>query len=456
MATGIHLFSFRTQKLSPSAAMVLIPQGIGRVARRQHLRDDFMRSICDFHIHSKYSRAVSQSMEPMTLSNWAERKGITVLGTGDFTHSGWLKELKEKLEPAEDGLFKIQDIRFILTSELSCIYAKNGRTRKIHLLVLAPDFKTVEKINVQLGWSSNLHSDGRPILGMDAKDLAKLILETNERCLVIPAHIWTPWFSLFGSASGFDTIEECFEELSDKIYAVETGLSSDPEMNWKLSQLNTKTIISNSDAHSPSKLGREANVFDLNALTYEEITKVIKENNKRVFKSTVEFYPEEGKYHFDGHRKCNVSLNPIETKKIKSICPVCHKPLTIGVLSRVESLADQEADSKGRVPFKSLIPLEEIIADVWSVGPKSKRVEGEYLRLTDLHPEFEILLDISQRELDSIVEAEIAKGIIDAREGRVTRIAGYDGVFGIISVSGRTERRQKVAVEKTQKQIELF
>jgi len=423
-----------------------------------------MKIICDFHIHSKYSRAVSQGMEPITLSNWAERKGITVLGTGDFTHPGWLKELKEKLEPAENGLFRPKSqisnlksqTRFILTAELSCIYTKNGRTRKIHLLVLAPDFQAVEKINAQLSWSFNLVSDGRPILGIDAHNLAKLILETDERCLIIPAHIWTPWFSLFGSASGFDTIEECFEELSPQIYAFETGLSSDPEMNWRLSQLNNKTIISNSDAHSPSKLGREANVFDLDNLTYDEITRVIKENDKDKFKYTVEFYPEEGKYHFDGHRKCEISLSPEETKKHHNICPVCHRPLTIGVLNRVESLADQEINAEGRVPFKSLIPLEEIVSDVFSVGVKSKRVEEEYLRLTEIYPEFEILLDISERELNSLANPQIAKGIMDAREGRVTRVPGYDGVFGIISVTGKKEAKGRTEIKKEKQQIGLF
>ncbi|MCX6811104.1 MAG: endonuclease Q family protein [Candidatus Berkelbacteria bacterium] len=398
-------------------------------------------------------------MEPSTLSLWAKRKGILILGTSDFTHPGWLKELKEKLEPAEAGLFKPRDglaTRFILSSELSCIYTKNNKTRKIHLLILAPDFHTVEKINAQLAWSSNLNSDGRPILGMDAHDLAKLILETDERCMVIPAHIWTPWFSLFGSASGFDTTEECFEELSDKIYAFETGLSSDPEMNWKLSQLNNKTIISNSDAHSPSKLGREANVFEMDALSFDEISTIIKQNDKEKFKYTIEFYPEEGKYHFDGHRKCNISFTPAETKKNNNICSVCHKPLTIGVLNRVDSLADQEADKTGRVPFKSLIPLEEIMADVFNVGAKSKKVQDEYMRLTDVHPEFEILLDITQRGLEDLTTPEIAKGIIDAREGKVTRISGFDGVFGIISVTGRTERKEKVKAKKAEKQMGLF
>jgi uncharacterized protein (TIGR00375 family) len=418
-----------------------------------------MKLIADFHIHSKFSRAVSQDMEPLTLASWAERKGIFVLGTGDFTHPGWLKELKEKLVPAEPGLFMPKgdkQMRFILSSEISCIYSKNGKTRKIHLLFLAPDFHAVEKINAQLAWSSNLVSDGRPILGMDAKDLAKLVLDTDERCAVIPAHIWTPWFSLFGSASGFDTIEECFEELSPKITAFETGLSSDPEMNWKLRALNKKTIISNSDAHSPSKLGREANVFEIKELSYGEIASILKENNIDKFKYTIEFYPEEGKYHFDGHRKCDISYTPAETKKNNYLCPVCHKALTIGVLNRVESLADQEPNPSGRIPFKSLIPLEEIIADVFSVGAKSKKVEEEYLRMTSIYPEFEILLDVPEKEIKKITTIEVSQGIIDAREGRVTRIAGFDGVFGIISVTGRTERKEKVKSEKAEKQMGLF
>jgi PHP family Zn ribbon phosphoesterase len=227
-------------------------------------------------------------------------------------------------------------------------------------------------------------------------------------------------------------------------------------MNWKLSQLNTKTILSNSDAHSPSKLGREANVFEMEKISYDEISKIIKQNDKRVFKYTIEFYPEEGKYHFDGHRKCNISLSPVETIKLKNICPVCHKALTIGVLNRVGSLADQEADKTGRVPFKSLIPLEEIMADVFDVGAKSKKVQDEYMRLTNIHPEFEILLETSIRELEDLTTPEIAKGIIDAREGKVTRIAGYDGVFGIISVTGKTKRKEKVKADKAEKQIELF
>jgi len=418
-----------------------------------------MKIICDFHIHSKYSRAVSQNMEPITLSKWAQRKGIFVLGTGDFTHPGWLKELKTNLIPSESGLLRLKDgseTRFILSSEISCIYSKNNRTRKIHLLVLAPDFNTVEKINAQLGWSSNLLSDGRPILGMDAYNLAKLILETDERCMVIPAHIWTPWFSLFGSASGFDTVEECFEELSQKIYAVETGLSSDPAMNWQLSQLNNRTIISNSDAHSPSKLGREANVFEIENLSYSEITSILKTNDNKRFKQTIEFYPEEGKYHLDGHRKCNVVLTPKETKENNYLCPVCHKRLTIGVLNRVESLSDQKPDSKGRIPFKNLIPLEEIIADVFAVGSKSKKVEDEYMRITDRYPEFEILLNLPERELISLTASEIVKGIISAREEKVTRIPGYDGMFGIISVTGRTERKEKKAKKLAEKQMGLF
>lgn len=434
-----------------------------------------MKVIADFHIHSKYSRAVSAEMEPEILSLWAGRKGINLLGTGDFTHPGWLKELKEKLEPAENGLFqlnsklgtsnskqasnlnnRVQKTRFVLTVEISCIYTKNNKTRKIHLLILAPDFHAVEKINVQLSWSSNISSDGRPILGMDAKDLTKLIFESDPRCIVIPAHIWTPWFSLFGSASGFDTIIECFEELSSKIFVFETGLSSDPQMNWQLSQLNGKTIVSNSDAHSPSKLGREANVFELDELNYDSVANILKSNDIDKFKYTIEFYPEEGKYHYDGHRKCDVAFEPKVAEKNNYLCPKCGKPLTIGVLHRVLSLSDQKAKNEGRVPFKNLIPLEEIIADVWDIGAKSKKVTAEYLKMTNAISEFDILINTQKRELDDLTSPEIVQGIIDAREGRVTRIPGYDGIFGIISVSGRKARKDKVKVIKEEKQMGLF
>src|SRR4030042_4457766 len=304
-----------------------------------------MKFIADFHIHSKYSRATSRDMDLENLDKWTKIKGIKVLGTGDFSHPEWFKSLKDKLEPAEPGLFKIkkQDngTRFILTNEISCIYSKNNRVRKIHILILAPSFEAVEKINVQLGWIGNLKSDGRPILGLDAKELAKIVLGASEDCLVIPAHCMTPWFAIFGSKSGFDSIEECFEDLSKYIYAMETGLMASPDMLWRMPDGRKTALISNSDAHSPKKIGREANVFNTE-LSYKSIIEAIKTKDPKKFLYTIEFFPEEGKYHFDGHRNCDIRLSPAETKKYNGICPVCGKPLTVGVLNRVDELSDKK------------------------------------------------------------------------------------------------------------------
>jgi len=301
----------------------------------------------------------------------------------------------------------------------------------------------VEKINTQLGWIGNLKSDGRPILGLDAKELAKIVLNSSQECLVVPAHAWTPWFAIFGSKSGFNSIEECFEEYSKYIYSIETGLSSDPAMNWRLSSLDKITLISNSDAHSPQKIGREANVFDAE-LSYPAIIEAIKTKNPQKFLYTIEFFPEEGKYHFDGHRICGIKLSPQETKKYNGTCPVCGKPLTIGVLNRVEELADREEGFKpeGAVPFKSLVPLEEIIADVLSQGTGTKEVEKEYKNLIEkFGSEFNILLDVTREELGGITSPEIAEGIIRVREGRVVREPGYDGVYGKIKIFSQEEEK---------------
>ncbi len=399
-----------------------------------------MKFIADFHIHSKYSRATSPQTDLENLDKWARIKGVKVLGTGDFTHPEWLSEIKEKLEPAESGLFKLKKsdspTRFILTSEISCIYSKNGKVRKIHILVFAPSLDIVEKINAQLGWIGNLKSDGRPILGLDAKELIKIVLNTSQGCLVVPAHIWTPWFSLFGSKSGFDTTEECFEEYAKYIYAMETGLSSDPAMNWRLSVLDNITLISNSDCHSPQKIGREANVFETE-LSYEAIIEAIKAKDPQRFLYTIEFFPEEGKYHWDGHRNCNISFSPAETKKTGGLCPVCGKPLTIGVLNRVEELADRPGGFKpsNAVPFKSLIPLKEIIGEAMGVGPASKAVDKEYEKLINsFDNELKILLDVSLEEMQAVVQPEIAEGIIRVREGRAFVQPGYDGVYGKIGI----------------------
>ncbi len=409
-----------------------------------------MKFIADLHIHSKYSRATSKNMDLESLDKWAKIKGIKVIGTGDFTHPEWIANLKEKLKPAETGLFKLkkddQGTRFLLTSEISCIYSKNNKVRKIHILVFAPSFEAVEKINTKLNKIGNLKSDGRPILGLDAKELAKIVLESDPTCMVVPAHIWTPWFSLFGSKSGFDSIEECFEEYSKYIYAMETGLSSNPAMNWKISALDKITLISNSDCHSPQKLGREANVFDTE-LSYPAITEVLKTKNSKKFLYTIEFYPEEGKYHFDGHRNCNVVLSPKETKKYGEICPVCGKPLTVGVLNRVEKLADRKEGfiPPNHIPFKSLVPLNEIISDVIGVGVASKAVGIEYDNLINkIGSEFEILLNTKESALKKVTSVEIAEGIIKVRDGKVFKSPGYDGVFGKISVSSKDKEKLSI------------
>jgi len=419
-----------------------------------------MRFIADFHIHSKYSRATSPDMDLECLDKWAKIKGIKVLGTGDFTHPEWFKNLKEKLKPAEPGLFKLkqetrqpdnQTTRFILTTEISCIYSKKNRVRKVHIIIFAPSFEAVDNINARLGLIGNLKSDGRPILGLDAKELAKIVLGASADCLVVPAHIWTPWFSLFGSKSGFDSIEECFEEYSKYIYAGETGLSSDPAMNWRLSALDKIALISNSDSHSPSKVGREANVFELPFLSYDSIATAIKTKDPQNFLETIEFFPEEGKYHYDGHRSCEIVLSPKESKKYNGICPACGKPLTIGVMNRVEELADRAEGFKPKnaIPFKSLVPLGEIIAESLGMGVSAKQVQLEYKNLIKkFGSEFKILLDATESELEFAALPEIAEGIIRVREGKVYIEPGYDGVYGKVKIFSRGEQKT-ISKQKT-------
>jgi len=428
-----------------------------------------MKFIADFHIHSKYSRATSKDMDLEYLDKWAKIKGIKVLGTGDFTHPDWFRNLKEKLEPAEPGLFVLKSeislksdlrgrtsekrnseleinskTRFVLTVEISCIYSKNNRIRKIHLLIFAPSFEAAEKINAQLGWIGNLRADGRPILGMDAKEAVKIAIEASEDCLVVPCHMWTPWFSIFGSKSGFDSLEECFDEYSKYIYAGETGLSSDPKMNWRLSALDKITLISNSDSHSASRIGREANVFDTE-LSYFAIVRAIKEKNPQRFLYTIEFFPEEGKYHYDGHRLCGVSFSPAESKKYNNLCPKCKKPLTIGVLNRVEELADRPEgfQPENAIPFKSLVPLEEIIADALGMGTGTKQVGAEYDKLvTAFGSEFAVLLDAEKQDLQNITLPEVVEGIMRVREGKVKVEPGYDGVYGKVKIFEEGEQRR--------------
>ena len=401
----------------------------------------------DLHIHSKYSRATSKDCNLEQLALWAHKKGLTLISTGDFTHPAWFKEIQEKLIPLDNGVFKLKpeiekqlfpqgtNVRFLLSVEISTIYKKWDKTRKVHHVVFAPDIAAAQNFRNKLGAIGNIVSDGRPILGLDSRDLLEVALESGEGSYIIPAHIWTPWFSALGSKSGFDSIEDCYGDLSEHIFAVETGLSSDPEMNWKVSKLDKYRLVSNSDAHSPSKLAREATVFDTNP-DYFSVMKALKTGDGYV--GTVEFFPEEGKYHEDGHRKCEVCLTPDETKKYKGICPVCGKPLTIGVLNRVMELADRDLKSDfkpetaGRV--FSLVPLAEIIAEIMQVGAQSKSVTTEYERLIQkFGPELFILQDapVEKIEKDSPM---LATALSRLREGKVIKHAGYDGEYGVIKL----------------------
>jgi uncharacterized protein (TIGR00375 family) len=415
-----------------------------------------MRFIADFHLHSKFSRATSKDMEVETLARWGKKKGISLLGTGDFTHPTYFAELRSKLIPLGNGLFELKKgekgVEFILTTEVSNIYTQGGKVRRIHNLIFAPSFEVAEAIRSKLGNLGKLSSDGRPIFSFTAKELVKMILDISADCLIIPAHAWTPWFSIFGANSGFDSIEECFGELSPHIYAIETGLSSDPEMNWRLSALDRITLISNSDAHSPSRLGREANAFAC-ALDYKEIIETIRKRDRKKFLFTIEFFPEEGKYHYDGHRQCGVIFSPSQTKANKYLCPSCHKKLTVGVIHRVEELSDRPEGfiPKNAIPSIHLIPLEEVIAEALGVRVGTKAVESEYDRLVERGgSEFKILLDATPDELASFVPAKILEGIIRMRQGKVSIIPGHDGVYGKIALF--TEKKEGESKE----QLKLF
>lgn len=411
-----------------------------------------MRFIADLHIHSKHSRATSKDMCPEGLFRWAQIKGIGVIGTGDFTHPLWMEELKENLEPASSGLYRLKrryeppdvpssckaDVFFMLTAEISSIYSKNGRVRKVHSILLAPGFKEAEAINKRLSGIGNLSADGRPILGLDAKRLLEIVLDASPEAMVIPAHAWTPHFSVLGSNSGFDSLHECFEELTPHIHAIETGLSSDPPMNRRLLSLNSITLVSNSDAHSPPKIGREANIFDTD-ISYHGITNAIKTGQG--FGGTIEFFPEEGKYHYDGHRLCGVSMPPQETIKHKYICPACGKRLTVGVMHRVEKLADAPAPiAAGAVPpFYSIIPFAEVLAEVFDAGVNTKKVQKEYFRLIEaLGNEFKILLDVPLSGIRDAASPEIRDRLKEAvekmRSGDVHISPGFDGQYGTIKI----------------------
>ncbi len=420
-----------------------------------------MKIIADLQIHSKYSRACSQDLNPGNIGKWADKKGIQVVGTGDFTHPKWLVELKEALVETKPGLYQLKDksakVYFLLSAEVSSIYKQGEKVRRIHNMILAPNFLAVDRIIAGLEKTgANLKSDGRPIMGVKCPDLVKIVLAADPKNVIIPAHAWTPHFGLFGSLSGFDTIEEAFGDQAKHIFAIETGLSSDPKMNWQISKLDKYSLVSNSDAHSLRKLGREANVFEIteNKLSYDEIMRMIKDKNPKEFLFTIEFFPEEGKYHLDGHADCKFSCLPKETKRLKGICPVCGKKLLVGVLNRIDALADREFGfvPNRAIPFKSVIPLEEVIAETVGSGI-GKKVLDTYERMVAKYPEFEILLDLSKEEIAKISDPMVAESVIRIREGRVEVEGGYDGVFGKIHIYEDKERERFF---KKAKQESLF
>lgn len=419
-----------------------------------------MPFVADIHLHSRWSRATSRDLTPENLHLWSMRKGIGVVGTADFTHPEWLAELRTKLVPADEGLYRLdpdlldaveegvapscrRDVRFLLTVEISSIYKRGGRTRKIHNVVCLPSFEHVDELNRRLGAIGNLKWDGRPILGLDSRDLLEICLDVCPEVLFIPAHIWTPHFAVLGASSGFDSLEECFDDMLPYIFAVETGLSSDPPMNSRLSMLDRFAVVSNSDAHSPAKLGREATCFDTE-VSYPAIYDALKTRDPERFTGTIEFYPEEGKYHHDGHRKCGISWRPPQTQAADGLCPECGKALTVGVLHRVEALADRDEDELTPVerPFEYLIPLDEVISSCVGVGPKSKRVQGIYHdMLQNLGPELEILRHVSPSRIAEYGQPMIAEGIRRMRCGEVTVAAGFDGEYGVIEVFTEKERK---------------
>ncbi len=395
----------------------------------------------DLHIHSKYSRATSKRMNPLELDRVARQKGIKVLATGDFTHPAYLDELEEQLEPAEPGLYVPKErpdgTRFMLTAEIANIFTQGGKGRRIHTVVCAPEFEVAREIQKALAGMGNIESDGRPIFGFPVKELVRLVMDISPRCFVIPAHIWTPWFSLFGAKSGFDSVEECFEEQSEHIYALETGLSSDPQMNWRLSALDRFVLVSNSDAHSPAKVGRECNLFSCQ-LSYDAMIEAMKEPAKG-FAGTVEFFPEEGKYHYDGHRACGVCLPPAETRRLNGICPVCGGRLTIGVLHRVEDLADREEGfvPPSALPNVHLVTLLESIMEALGSKSAGKKVMQTYDAMIEMGGnEMEILLWKDLDDLAQVASDEILLCLERMRAGKISIRPGHDGLYGEIHLLG--------------------
>lgn len=412
-----------------------------------------MNFIADFHIHSHFSLATSKELTPEHLDYWARIKGISLVATGDFTHPKWIAELKEKLEPSAPGLFRLKpglrlklpfcnpdtenrEVHFILSAEISNIYKKNGKVRKVHNLLYAPDFDAVDRMQQELGKIGNITSDGRPILGLDSRNLLELALNISKDIFFVPAHIWTPWFSVLGEKSGFDSVEECFEDLTDYVYAVETGLSTDPALNWMCSFLDRFTLLSNSDAHSPDRLGRNANRFDCE-MDYFSVLEAIKKADGKSFLGTIDMYPQEGKYHYDGHRKCGVCWNPVETLRNHGACPVCGRRVVVGVASRIAQISDRTDISlrPGKCGFKSIIPLPEILSEIHGAGGSSKKIKQLYAGLIQkVGSEFDVLLHSDLETIHAAGGPVLAEAIRRMRHGQVHVQEGYDGEYGVIKV----------------------
>ena len=411
-----------------------------------------MKFIADFHIHSKYSRATSNQLDLDELSKWAKIKGVGLLGTGDFTHPLWFELLKTKLNPTPHGLFEYQDAHFILTTEVNTLFYRGGKAKNVHHLIFCPSLASVEKINQELSFFGDLASDGRPLLTMEAKQLVKIVVGVEPRAFIVPAHAWTPHFAIFGSQSGFDSVEECYEEEARNIFALETGLSSDPPMNWRLSRLDRYALISNSDCHSARRIAREANCFGCD-LDFDKIREAIRAKDPKQFLFTIEFFPEEGKYHFDGHRKCNVVWAPSETKAHKGRCSACGRPVTIGVLNRVDALADRPEGFKPPqvIPYRNMVPLDEIISEAIGVGVASQAVEKEYFRMIhELENELFVLFEATEEALRKHAATKVAEGILKVRSGKLKIHPGFDGEYGKVEIF------EENAPVKQEKQMELF
>lgn len=396
-----------------------------------------MKIIFDAHIHSYLSRATSRDTNLETLAEGARKKGISILGSGDFTHPIWFDELRKKLVELEGKeLFEYKNMTWMLTSEVSTVYEQDKKVRKVHHIIHSPSLEIVDQINSELKGFGDLKSDGRPMLSLTSPELVEILMSISKKIFVYPAHAWTPWFAVFGSTSGFDSLKDCYQDQVKHIHALETGLSSDPPMNWRLSQLDDICLLSNSDSHSHHtwRLGREANVFDLKEISYEEIHEAILKKDSKRFIFTIETDPAYGKYHFTGHRNCNVVLHPKDSIKLNDMCPNCGRKLTVGVLQRLESLTDREESFRPKkfIPFKSLLPLYEIISFVWGVNRlySKKVIEEQDKLIENFGNEFNVLLNVKKEDLIKFTSEKIADAIIKIREGKVRFYPGYDGIYG--------------------------